>query len=319
MDLTIIIVNWNSKEYLQKCIASIFSSTRGIEFEIIVIDNASFDGCGEMLQKSYPQVRFIQSDRNLGFAKANNETFKESRGRNILFLNPDTEVVGSAIEILHHKLNVLPHAGIVGAKVLNRDCSIQTCCIHAFPSIMNQFLDSDFLRNLFPHSNLWGNKSLFRKSESDTEVDAIGGACLMIKRSVFEEISMFSTDYFMYSEDIDLCYKVWKAGWKTYYVPTAKVIHHGGVSSSQSSVNTFSIVMMLESRWRFFQKTRSMFYCWMYRLATFYASLIRIGLIMLVWPSLGMRGRASSLKAELKRWIARLRWTLGLEKWIKNY
>ena len=108
MDLSIIIVNWNSKEYLRKCIASILAETHGIEFEIVVIDNASFDGCDEMLRQCYPQVRFIQSDRNLGFAKANNVAFKESSGQNLLFLNPDTEIEGVAIETLYINCALLP-------------------------------------------------------------------------------------------------------------------------------------------------------------------------------------------------------------------
>jgi hypothetical protein len=104
VDLSIIIVNWNSKEYLRKCIASILAETHGIEYEIVVIDNASFDGSGEMLRECYPQVRFIQSDKNLGFAKANNEAFKLSAGRSLLFLNPDTKIKDDAIVMLQREL-----------------------------------------------------------------------------------------------------------------------------------------------------------------------------------------------------------------------
>jgi len=319
MDLSIIIVNWNSRDYLQKCIASILAVIHGIKFEIVVIDSASFDGCDEMLRQCYPQVRFIQSDQNLGFAKANNEGFKVSRGRNLLFLNPDTELKGDAVQALLRPLESLPNAGAVGTKLLNTDRSIQTSCIQSFPAIVNQILDSEALRQRFPRSRLWGMSPLFEQSAMPAEVDAISGACLMIKRSVFEAVGMFSTDYFMYSEDIDLCFKVWKAGWKTYYVPTANVIHHGGVSSSQSSVNTFSSVMMLESRWRFFRKTKPPIYCKIYRLAMFSSSLIRIGLLLLSWPIMRLRRENSSIEFALKKWGARLRWTLGLEKWVKSY
>ena len=133
MDLSIIIVNWNSKDYLHKAIASVEADTKGIDFEVVVIDGGSFDGSAEMLRQDYPHVVFIQSDKNLGFAKANNEAFKVSRGRILLFLNPDTEVEGHAITTLYDQLNVLPDAGIVGPKLLNSDRSIQQSCIRASP------------------------------------------------------------------------------------------------------------------------------------------------------------------------------------------
>jgi GT2 family glycosyltransferase len=312
-------VNWNSKDYLLKSIASIESGTKGLDFEIVVIDAASYDGCNEMLRQNYPHVLFMQSDRNLGFAKANNEAFKVSRGRNLLFLNPDTEIEGLAIETLYYQLNSLPNVGIVGAKLLNSDRSVQESCIRAFPTVLNQVLDSSMLRKLFPRARLWGMKPLWEENEAAQEVDAVSGACLMVKRPVFESVGMFSTDYFMYSEDIDLCLKVRKAGWKTYYVPRAVVVHHGGASSSQTAENTFSAVMMLESRWRFFRKTRSLWYSRFYRVAMFGTSIVRIGLVLFVWPVFGLCGRVSWVELMLKKWMARLRWTLGGGKWVKNY
>jgi len=319
MELSVVIVNWNSKEYLRNCIDSIITTTNNIEFEIVVIDSGSLDGSGEMLRECYPQVRFIQSENNLGFAKANNVAFNVASGRKILFLNPDTEIEGHAVETLNHCLDSMSNAGIVGAKLLNSDRSVQTSCIQAFPTILNQFLDSDVLRNIYPRAGMWGTGPLLTEGNAPEEVDAVSGACLMVKRSVFESIGMFSTDYFMYSEDVDLCLKVRKVGLHTYYIPSAVVVHHGGASSSQISVNTFSAVMMLESRWRFFRKTRSLWYSRLYRLAMFGTSVVRIGLVLFVWPVLGLCGKESQVEHVLKKWMARLRWTLGGERWVKNY
>lgn len=319
MDLSIIIVNWNSKDYLLKLIGSIEAETKGIKFEIVVIDNASYDGCDVMLKQMYPHVIFVQSDSNLGFGKANNEAFRKSYGRNLLFLNPDTEIETSAIETLYNHLNSLPSAGIVGPKLLNSDRSIQTSCIRAFPTILNQVLDSNMLRKLFPKARMWGMKPLLEEKNIASRVDAVSGACLMIKRSVFEDIGMFSPDYFMYSEDIDLCYKVLKAGFHTYYVPTAIVVHYGGASSSQVSVNTFSSVTMLESRLRFFRKTRSLWYSWLYRISMFGVSVVRVGLVVFVWPVHRLYGEDSWVKPALSKWVARLLWALGGERWVKNY
>ncbi|HZX48094.1 MAG TPA: glycosyltransferase family 2 protein [Nitrospirota bacterium] len=319
MDLSIIIVNWNSKEYIQKCIESILVWTSDIKYEIVVIDNASLDGVDKMLEQYYPQVRFIQSDKNLGFAKANNIAFKKSSGRNVLFLNPDTEIEESAIGKLCHWLDSLPAAGIVGAKLLNNDRSVQTSCIQAFPTIFNQIFDSNALRRIFPRAGIWGTAPFLSDGNEPSIVDTVSGACLMIKRVVFENVRMFSPEYYMYSEDIDLCFKVKEAGWNTYYIPMAVIIHHGGTSSIQSCENAFSSVMILESRWRFFRKTRSHWYCWFYRIAMFFASMLRIGMVLLVWPFYGLRGRASSVGSVMKKWTARLRWTLGAESWTRNY
>lgn len=289
-----------------------------LEYEIVVIDNASFDGSAEMAREEFPGVRFIQSEKNLGFARANNAAFGSSTGRNILFLNPDTEMEGSAPVTLSHALDSLPNAGVVGAKLLNSDRSIQTSCIRAFPTILNQVLESDALRKTFPHATLWGMQALFADNTTPTEVDAVSGACLMIKRSVFETVRMFSNDYFMYSEDIDLCFKVHEAGWKTYYVPTAVIIHHGGGSSSQSGVTTFASVVMLESRWRFFRKTRSIAYCLAYRVAMCSAGILRIASAFIGWPIYKLRGRGDVIGNIITKWTARLRWTLGGERWVKN-
>jgi len=285
----------------------------------VVIDNASFDGCDEIVRQLFPYVRFMQSEQNLGFAKANNAALQVSRGRNILFLNPDTELEGLAVETLYDTLNSLPDAGIVGPKLLNTDRSVQTNCIRVFPTILNQVLDSNALRSSFPGSRLCGIAPLFAGNEVPTEVDAVSGACLMVKRSVFESIGKFSTEYFMYSEDIDLCFKVREASWKTYYVPTAVVVHHGGASVSQNNISTFSSVMMLESRWRFFRKTRSFGYCLLYRVAMCFSSFIRVVVVLLVWPTYIMRGEGPSHKNVFNKWTARFRWTFGGEKWVKNY
>lgn len=319
MDLSIIIVNWNSKFYLKKCIDSILTSKTGIAFEIVVIDSASYDGSGEMLREIYPQVQFIQSDKNAGFAASNNAAFEIADGNFLLFLNPDTEVHDLSIEILYTQLYSLPEAGIVGAKLLNTDGTIQTSCVQAFPTITNQILDAEFLRGQFPYSRLWGTAALFRNSPLPSLVDAVSGACLMIKRAAFLEVGRFTMDYFMYSEDIDLCYKAKEAGWKTYYVPSAVVVHHGGGSSSQNSVNTFSSVMMLESRWRFFRNTSTLSYCWLYRVGIFLVSIMRLAILKITLPLFRIRGEGASAKAAAQKWSARLQWAIGLEKWERRY
>ena len=317
MELSIIIVNWNSKDYLRKCLASVVAETRGLEYEIIVIDAASYDGCGTMLREHYPNVRFIQAEKNLGFAWANNQAFAASKGKCVLFLNPDTELRGPAVNILHRALRVLPNAGAVGGKLLNSDGSIQTSCIQSFPTILNQILDVEPLRARFPRSRLWGMAALFGTAQAPEEVEAISGACVMLKRSVFESAGRFSEDYFMYAEDLDLSYQVRRAGFRNYYVPAGVVVHHGGGSSKQST-SDFSVVMMRESVWRFLRKTRGHAYGLSFCAAMLVSSLLRLGMLILVLPVRGMHMNPP-VSSSFKKWTAIFRWSLGLKSGIKDY
>lgn len=313
IELSIIIVNWNSKDYLQRCIASILDSKSEIKFEIVVIDGGSFDGSGEMLKQCYPQVKFIQSDKNLGFAKANNIAFKASSGSHILFLNPDTEVVIPAIDILFDQMKKLSRAGAIGCKLLNADGSIQTSCIQSFPTILNQLLDSEFLRALFPKSRLWGMASLFGATNRPAEVEVLSGACIMMRRSLFEQIGQFSEDYFMYAEDMDLCYKVRQAGYENYYIQTATVLHFGG-GSTQQRPSDFAVVMMRASVCRFLRKTRGEMYGSGYRCSMLISAIVRIVCLLVLLPHYLVRGRLASWKSSASKWWAISAWSIGLKE-----
>ncbi len=309
MDLSIIIVNWNSVDYLKKCIASILSETRNLEFEIIVIDSASYDGSEKMLRTYYPQVLFIQSESNLGFARSNNVAYKESTGQYVLFLNPDTELVGPAINTLYDWLHSLPVPGIIGCRLLNSNRSVQTSCIQSFPTILNQILDSEYLRKRWPRLSLWGMKALYGHDGQPEEVDAISGACMMLKRSVFEQVGVFSEDYFMYTEDVDLSYKVRQAGYLNYYTPDATIIHFGG-GSSQKVPNNFSVVMMQESIWRFLRKTRGSLYAFWYRSVLLLSALCRVAALTAAFPLEYICHGGSQRSVSLGKWRTIIRWCL---------
>ena len=317
LDLSIIIVNWKSAKFTNECVASIRQHATGLAYEIIVVDNASFDGCDKVLRESAPEVIYRQSEKNLGFAKANNLGFETARGASLLFLNPDTVVVGAAIDCLHNALQRLPRAGAVGGRLLNGDGTLQTSCIQAFPTIVNQMLASDFLVNRWPEAGMWGAAPLYRQSPEPDEVQVISGACLMVRREVFEKIGGFSEDYFMYAEDLDLCYKVRRAGWKNYYVPEALVIHFGGSSSKQTASN-FSSVMMRESVWRFLRKTRGGFYGSGYRCAMLASALCRLGALGLCLPVQAWRGRQPACRSSLRKWWAILLWSLRADSMGKT-
>jgi len=313
MELSIIIVNWNSRDFLQKCIASILDAKIKSRHEIIVIDSGSFDGSCEMVKQCYPQVKFIQSEVNLGFAKANNAAFKASSGSHVLFLNPDTEVINSALDIMFEQVQKLPKAGAIGCKHLNADGSVQTDCIQSFPTILNQLLNSEFLMVLFPNSRLWGMASLFGTTTGPTEVDVISGACIMMKRSVFERIGQFSEDYFLYAEDLDLCYKAGQAGYKNYYVPDATIFHFGG-RSTQQRPSDFAVVLMRVSVWRFLRKTRGEMYGSGYRCSMLISAMGRVFCLLVLLPIYLIRGSFSAWKASLRKWWAISSWSVGLKE-----
>ena len=311
MDLSIIIVNWNSQNYLKRCIASVLLWTRDITYEIVVIDNASCDGCAEMLQQSFPEVRFIQSETNCGFAKANNAAYRDSRGSCLLFLNPDTEFIDASVNIMYDYIQKLSNVGAIGCRVLNADRTAQRSCIQAFPTMLNEFLDSELLRALWPEAPLWGNAHLFSGQIEPGEVEAIAGACIMVKRSLFENLGFFSEEYFMYAEDVDLCYKIRQAGYTNYYIPNATVIHFGG-GSTEKGRSDFSAVMMRESIWRFVRKTRGKVYGLAYRGTILTVSIGRLTLLTLLLPLHLIREGGEAWRAALRKWTAILTWSLGL-------
>lgn len=314
LDLSIIIVNWNSAEFTRQCVNSLRKNVRGLKYEVIVADNASFDGCERVLRETNPGTIFLQFEKNLGFAKANNLASGISRGKDILFLNPDTEIIDDAIARLHLALRRLPDAGAVGARLLNGDGTLQTSCIQSFPTLANQILTFDFLRRLMPKAKIWGMAPLFQRTGAPAEVEGISGACLMIRRDVFERIGRFSEDYFMYTEDLDLCFKVAQSGWKNYYVPEAAVVHFGGSSSRQAG-SDFSSIMLRESIRRFFRKTRGDFYAFGYRVSMLGASVLRLALLGVMFPIQSLRRRQRRWRISFKEWAAVLRWSLGCESW----
>jgi len=318
MDLSIIIVNWNSVSLLRKCLESIYAHSENIQFEIVVVDNASWDGSQQMVQESFPEVVFIQSEQNLGFAGANTLGAEYCKGRNLLFLNPDTEFNEPVLESLISVLDRTLDAAIVGPKLLNSDLTVQTSCIARFPSILNLTLDSELLRRMFPHSSLWGMQPLLDDSTLPVPVDVVVGASLMIKAKLFKQLGGFDNSYFMYAEDVDLCFSANERGWKTYYVPSVRVVHHGGSSSGAQSESHFSGIVMRESILRFLRRKRGPvhghLFCWL----TASAALLRLGLLC-IGVAVGGKAQRMSRRIALRRWIKILRWSMGLEHWAGEF
>jgi GT2 family glycosyltransferase len=315
MDLSIIIVNWNSLEYARECIESIYEYTHGCELEVIVVDNASPEGGIDALKDKWPKITVIKSSENLGFAGANNLGFDRSCGETILFLNPDTRLTGPAISTMFNHLRTLQNAGIVGCKLLNTDLSVQTSCIQRFPTIFNQLMDIEYLRLWWPSFPLWRIGPLFSEFVGPVQVEVVSGACTMIKRIVFEKVGKFSEDYFMYAEDVDLCYQTTLFGFKNYYVGDATLIHHGGKSTVQKPVSQWSTSMKLRAIMQFCIKAHGKSYGILYRIAMGWSACCRLAIIAPARLFLFRGPGKDRAKFASAKWKAVLNWAFAANSW----
>lgn len=225
-ELSIIIVNYNTREFLKQCLTSLFESEFDLAYEVIVVDNASSDGSSLMVKKEFPSVIFIENEKNEGFSKANNIGTRTGQGRYFLFLNPDTVVPQGSLEIMVNFIKSHPEAGIIGPQLVFPDGSLQLSC-RRFYTISSVLAKRTPLGQVYPFNRKVKNLLM---SDWDhftvREVDWVLAACLMISRELFNTIANFDEKYKMYFEDVDLCFRVSQKGYKIYYVPQARIIHY---------------------------------------------------------------------------------------------
>jgi N-acetylglucosaminyl-diphospho-decaprenol L-rhamnosyltransferase len=232
-DLSIIVVNWNVRELLRRCLESIAAGGERWGLEVVVVDNASDDGSVEMVRREFPWVRLVASPVNLGFTGGNNLGMADSRGRYLLLLNPDTEIVGDSLSRMLAYMEAHPEVGALGPKLLYPDGSVQSSR-RRFPTLKTMFLESTILQQWWPENDtLQRYYILDRPDDVTQEVDWLRGACLLIRRRALEEIGPLDERFFMYFEELDWCRRCRQSGWQVVYLPAAEVIHHEGGSSSQ--------------------------------------------------------------------------------------
>ena len=235
MDVSIIVVNWNTKEFLQNCLMSIYGQADNVSYEIIVVDNASGDGSATMVRTRFPQVKIIENPINRGFAAANNQGFAIAEGRYVLLLNSDTVVLDSAIAKSIAFANAHPDAAAVGCRVLNPDRTLQQTCF-MFPSILNMILSSTYQYKFFPKSKFFGRERMTWWDRSDArEVDVVTGCFMLVRREAIDQVGMMDERFFMYAEETDWCYRFKQVGWKILFTPDAEIVHLGGQSTAQKS------------------------------------------------------------------------------------
>lgn len=238
VQVSVIIINYNVKEFLQNLLHSLQKALVNITHEIIIVDNASTDGSVEFIEEKFPEIKLISNKVNVGFSKANNTALSEARGEFILLINPDTIVSEDTISKMLEFFHSHPDAGLAGCKILNPDGTLQLACRRSFPGPWISFCKVTGLSSLFPKSKIFAKYNLTYLDENLTcEVDAISGSFMMFRHKVYDKVGGFDEQFFMYGEDLDLCYRIQKSGYKVYYFPDTQIIHYKGESTKRSSLD----------------------------------------------------------------------------------
>ncbi len=282
VDVSVCIVTYKARDLLRDCLCSLAANTQLASLEVIVVDNGSGDGVGEMLQQEFPTVRFIQNQGNEGYTRPNNQALQISRGRYLLLLNPDTLILPEAIDRLVDFLEGHPEAGVCGPKVLNPDLTLQKPCRRGESrpwAVISYFTG---LSRLFPKSRLFG-EYLMNYMDEDLlhQVAGVSGSCMLIRREVTDQIGFLDERFFAYQEDADFCFRTRQAGWKIYYVPQAQIIHYGGMGGSRVQPYR-SIYQWHRSYFLYYRKNLAKDYFFAFNWLYYGAMLLKFGLAVLL-------------------------------------
>jgi len=272
-DVSIIIVNWNTRQLLLDCLAALPAATDGLETEIWVVDNGSRDGSVDAVQRYFPDVFIIANPDNRGFATANNQAIRASSGRYVMLLNSDTIAQPASISRLVHFLDIHPMVGVVGPQLLNADGSLQPSWA-CFPNLLTE-LTGKKIR--------WRRRYPTFDGSPAYETDWLDGAALLLRREVLTHVGLLDEAYFMYTEEVDWCYRIKRAGWPICYLPTASIIHFGGQSSKQAATRMKAELYF--SKLRFFAKHYGQGTARLlgYGLQTIFLIKAAIGSIVIAW------------------------------------
>ena len=232
-DVSVIVVNWNTRELLRACLASTYAESPSLQLDVIVVDNGSSDGSVEMVREEFKHAILIANKDNRGFAAANNQGIAIARGRYVLLLNSDTIVLDRAIEKTVAFANQYTDTAVTGCRILNPDRTLQNSCF-LFPSNLNWFLFFTYLYKLFPRSRFFGREQMTWWQRDDVrEVDVVTGCFMLVNKKAIEAVGPMDEQFFMYAEETDWCYRFKRMGWKNRFTPSAEIIHIGGASAAR--------------------------------------------------------------------------------------
>ena len=278
--ISIVIVSYNVREFLEQSLISIKNSLANISHEIFVVDNASSDNSPDLIKRKFPDIKLISNKSNIGFARANNQAIKLCSGQYICVINPDTIVQEDTFEKLIEFMDSAPDAGAVGCKILNPDGSLQLACRRSFPTPWIAFTKMVGLAKLFPKNKLFGRYNMtYLDPEKVAAVDAISGSFMLIKSAILPSVGLFDESFFMYGEDLDWCYRIKRGGYNIYYVPFTQIIHFKGESSKKSPFEQrrlFYEAMQLFVN-KHFKGGKALMPSWLLVMAIWFRALFSIG------------------------------------------
>ena len=231
MRLSVVFLSYNTRDLTEQALRTVLDAAEGMEVEIFVVDNASHDGSADMVAEKFPAVKLLRNEDNVGFAAGNNVALRQVVGEYVLIINTDTIVRRDTLRALAGFLDEHPEVGACGCKILDPDGTLQLDSRRGFPSPMAAFCKMSGLSRLFPdHPSISRYHMTYLDPEQTAEVEVLSGSCMMVRKAAMDQVGLLDEDYFMYGEDIDWCYRIHKAGWKIFYVPTTEIIHFRGES-----------------------------------------------------------------------------------------
>ncbi len=251
IDLSIIVVSWNVRDFLAACLDSIRAGAGDLSLEVIVVDSASTDDTVTVLRERYPWVRLLAQPQNVGFTRGNNIGLQAAAGRHVMLLNPDTEIIGTAFVEMVNTLDRDPAVGVVGPRTLNSDGSTQSTR-RRFPTLLTAIFESTWLQRFAPRHVLDRYYARDIADAATADVDWVQGSALMARREVYARIGPLDEQYVMFSEELDWCKRARDAGWRVVYVGSATIIHHGGKSTDQVAASKH--IYFQQSKIRYFRK-----------------------------------------------------------------
>jgi N-acetylglucosaminyl-diphospho-decaprenol L-rhamnosyltransferase len=264
LDVSVVLVSWNTRELVLDCLRSLPAACTGLTWEAIVVDNASSDGTAAALKRELPNVRLIENNDNPGFAAANNQAMRASNARYALLLNSDTVAHANSIAHLVAFADARPQAGIVGPRLLNRDGSFQSSCADLPTAWIEMLSVSSIGERLLRRGYPGFAEHACRQPMTSGYVS---GACMLVRREALASVGLMTEDYFMYGEEVDLCWRMWRAGWETWHDPEARIVHYGGQSTKQ--VKASMLRALFRSKVEVLQRFRGSLHAWLLRLAVF--------------------------------------------------
>lgn len=291
MDISIIIVSWNTRDLLAQCLQSLEDNTENpgrFSIEVFVVDNASIDGSPQVVRERFPHIHLIENVQNVGFAQANNQAIPLSTGRYVVLLNSDTEVFPGTLEALGEFMDAHPEAGGCGPVLLNADGTLQPSC-HPMLTPEREFWRLMFLDRIWPRATYVQTRW---DRSTPRQVEVIKGACFMLRREALNQVGLLDNQYFMYTEEMDLCYRLLEAGWTLWWVPEAEVKHYGEASSRQMAEEMY--IQLYRSKVQFHRKfggSRRAGYFKRLLWLAYWPRLLTVGLASILNPRLVDRAR----------------------------